>query len=552
MPHGHCYFWEPYLLWSHAIADSLIAIAYFLISILLINIYQRRKDFGYKWVVGLFALFIMSCGITHVFDVINLWKPFYRIDSVFRIITAIASLGTAFALLRITPALLKIPTNKQWEEINTELKNYIGQLKEKEKIIQKTNFELQKRIDQLHFAQELSKVGSYEINYEKGFTTATPQLHEIFGLPLEEAGKPIDITFFYEKVHPEDLSYIENKLQEARSNEELPELGYRILIDTQVKHIVIKSLEVIDTEGKKISYGSVMDITKLKESQLQMQALNEELATSNEELNATTEELRTSNEQLTTVNLKLEDLQKELEQRVTERTTDLQRTSQELQERNEELDQYVYKVSHDIRAPVASLLGLIYLMKQEDNPPSSQQYLILMENRIAKLDDFIRSVLNYSKILNTTAQNVPIDFEKIVRNCLDELTYYPDAEKLNVTTEILSDKTCLGDELRLMIVFKNIISNAIKYRNKYVESHLKISVSNEGSNFIILFSDNGIGIEPQYLEKIFQMFFRATVLSDGSGLGLYIVKQAVERLHGRMTVDSEVNVGTTFTLFLPC
>ncbi|MBC8111109.1 MAG: hypothetical protein H7Y04_08640, partial [Verrucomicrobia bacterium] len=64
MPHGHCYFWEPYLLWSHAIADSLIAIAYFLISFLLINIYQRRKDFGYKWVVGLFALFIMSCGIT--------------------------------------------------------------------------------------------------------------------------------------------------------------------------------------------------------------------------------------------------------------------------------------------------------------------------------------------------------------------------------------------------------------------------------------------------------------------------------------------------------
>ena len=99
------------------------------------------------------------------------------------------------------------------------------------------------------------------------------------------------------------------------------------------------------------------------------------LASSNEELSVTTEELITNNEQLSVINLKLWELQQELEKRVTERTLELEHTSRELLERNEELDQYVYKVSHDIRAPVASVMGLISLMKQENNPPATQQYL---------------------------------------------------------------------------------------------------------------------------------------------------------------------------------
>ena len=100
-----------------------------------------------------------------------------------------------------------------------------------------------------------------------------------------------------------------------------------------------------------------------------------------------------------------------------------------------------------------------------------------------------------------------------------------------------------------LIVFKNMISNAIKYRNKETESYLMITISNDGQGFVIRFEDNGIGIEEQYLEKIFQMFFRATPLSDGSGLGLYIVRQAVERMHGKMNrKPARFQQGTTFLL----
>ena len=131
MPHGHCYLWKPSILWSYAISDSVIALAYLVIPLSLVRIVRRRKDFTYVWMVALFAVFILGCGTTHVFDVINIWKPFYGIDASVRIITALASIGTAVMLLAITPRLILIPSARQWEEINEELRSLNENLEQK-------------------------------------------------------------------------------------------------------------------------------------------------------------------------------------------------------------------------------------------------------------------------------------------------------------------------------------------------------------------------------------------------------------------------------------
>ncbi len=143
MPHGHCYFWEPFVLWSYAISDSIIAIAYFSIPLALLYIYLKRKDFTYVWIMVLFAIFIAGCGITHVFDVVNIWKPLYNLDVIARIITAMASIGTAAVLIKLTPKIIDIPTAAQWKNINEELQSVneelqaqIEELKEKDKAIQ--------------------------------------------------------------------------------------------------------------------------------------------------------------------------------------------------------------------------------------------------------------------------------------------------------------------------------------------------------------------------------------------------------------------------------
>lgn len=136
MPHGHCYFWDPGIVWANAISDSIIAIAYMTIPMTLLFIFRRRRDFSYIWMMALFAVFILGCGMTHVFDVINIWTPYYRTDSFIRIVTALASIGTAIMLIKITPKVILIPSAAEWKRVNDELTSQINELKEKDKTIE--------------------------------------------------------------------------------------------------------------------------------------------------------------------------------------------------------------------------------------------------------------------------------------------------------------------------------------------------------------------------------------------------------------------------------
>jgi PAS domain S-box-containing protein len=238
------------------------------------------------------------------------------------------------------------------------------------------------------------------------------------------------------------------------------------------------------------------------------------------------------------------------EQKKTEEM--LRHTLKELKKRNHELDNYVYKVSHDLRAPLVSILGLINLTKMDDNPDVLRNYLGLIENRVSKLDDFIKSVLNHSRTLNSEIVIKEINFEKIIEDCVEELRYLPNLEKLQVEVDLDKEVEFHSDELRIAIILKNFISNAAKYLNPHVDTnYLKFQIAITEQQAKILIEDNGMGIEEQYLTRIFDMFFRATPKSDGSGLGLYIVKQTIERLEGSVTVESEIGAGTTFRILLP-
>lgn len=205
-----------------------------------------------------------------------------------------------------------------------------------------------------------------------------------------------------------------------------------------------------------------------------------------------------------------------------------------------------------MRAPLVSILGLINLTKMDEDPATVRNYLGLIENRVSKLDDFIKSVLNHSRTLNSEIIIKRIDFEHIIIECVDELRYLPNLQKLRVEIDVDREAEFCSDELRIAIVLKNFISNAIKYLNPHTEqSFLRFQINITDQQAKIVIQDNGMGIEEQYIPKIFDMFFRATPQSDGSGLGLYIVRQTVERLEGSVTVESELGAGTTFRLLLP-
>jgi PAS domain S-box-containing protein len=221
---------------------------------------------------------------------------------------------------------------------------------------------------------------------------------------------------------------------------------------------------------------------------------------------------------------------------------------QELKTRNLELNNFVYKVSHDLRAPLSSIKGLIHLSKLEKG---TDEYIARIEESVEKLDGFIRNVLSHSRNLNTVPIRDKINFKKKIGQCFHELDYLPGSNSIKKIIKI-DNTPFYNDSVRIFEVFRNLISNSIKYRdNEKSEQFVRIEITvNDKSAFIIL-EDNGIGISSEHLSRIFDMFYRAHEISDGSGIGLYIVNQAVNKLNGTIAVSSKKDIGTRFEIELP-
>ncbi|MFN3840822.1 MAG: sensor histidine kinase [Cyclobacteriaceae bacterium] len=224
---------------------------------------------------------------------------------------------------------------------------------------------------------------------------------------------------------------------------------------------------------------------------------------------------------------------------------------EELKTRNTELDNFVYKVSHDLRAPLSSVLGLVNLAKLPGNTDDLLGYIEVIGKKIQDLDHFINDVLSHSKNLKMEMTVSKVDFEGIISKTFSDLNYLPGASEVEVTTQV-SGSEFYSDPWRLSEIFRNLISNAIKYRQqKAVKPMVNIFIEITPEKAHIRFADNGIGIDPANLDKIFDMFFRAAEQSDGSGIGLYIVKNAIDKLGGQISVQSNVGFGTTFEIKLP-
>ncbi|MEO1134157.1 MAG: ATP-binding protein, partial [Cyanobacteria bacterium J06639_1] len=146
MPHGQCYLWQPSLVWTHVLSDTLIALSYYSIPLLLVYFIRQRKDIPFKRIFLLFSLFILTCGTTHVLDVWTLWVPAYWVSGAVKAVTAIVSLYTAFALVPVLPQALALPSPTVLAQINEQLEVEIEERKQAEIVIQTLNSELEQRI----------------------------------------------------------------------------------------------------------------------------------------------------------------------------------------------------------------------------------------------------------------------------------------------------------------------------------------------------------------------------------------------------------------------
>jgi signal transduction histidine kinase len=212
----------------------------------------------------------------------------------------------------------------------------------------------------------------------------------------------------------------------------------------------------------------------------------------------------------------------------------------------------VYSTSHDLRAPLTSLLGLLNLMEGEPLSHDARQYLRLMRTSIGRMDAFISEITDYSRNARTEVVTEPLDVEQLARDCFNDLHHLPGAASIRREVCAPPPGTLYGDGRRLKIVLNNLIANAILYHAPWQpEPFVRVEATAEADGWLVQVSDNGKGIPPQHQGRIFDMFYRASDDTKGSGLGLYIVKETVSKMGGDIRVDSTLGAGSTFTIRLP-
>ncbi|MCF6405041.1 PAS domain-containing protein [Chitinophaga filiformis] len=231
----------------------------------------------------------------------------------------------------------------------------------------------------------------------------------------------------------------------------------------------------------------------------------------------------------------------------------LEASNNRLKKTNNELDRFVYSVSHDLRAPLASVLGLLEYTMSETADEEVLQDLGMMKVSIEKLDRFILDILDYSRNARLEIKVQAVDFHHLLAEIKENLKFLRTGRSaMRFDINVQENGTFGSDVSRISILLNNLVSNAIRYADAekavpFVE--VKIVAGPEGANIIV--RDNGIGIAKEYHERIFDMFFRVSEKSTGSGLGLYLVKETVDKLKGQIRLQSAPGEGTTFNIFLP-
>lgn len=231
---------------------------------------------------------------------------------------------------------------------------------------------------------------------------------------------------------------------------------------------------------------------------------------------------------------------------------DLESKNDELKKINSELDKFVYSVSHDLRSPLLSIKGILNLIfKTTSLDEKTQQYLKLAETSVLRLDGTIKEILNYSRNARFEIEYDTFNLIEIIQSVTDDLRFSEESH-VAFLFDMPQELMMKSDKMRLEVILKNLIGNAVKYSRKDInDAFVKIMVSKQGNELVLKIEDNGEGIAQENLGKIFDMFYRATSSSVGTGLGLYICKEMVQKLNGKLFVESVLKKGSIFTLILP-
>jgi signal transduction histidine kinase len=249
-----------------------------------------------------------------------------------------------------------------------------------------------------------------------------------------------------------------------------------------------------------------------------------------------------------------------LESKVKERTEELnsaniklRQSEKQLLEVNKELETFIYRTSHDLKGPLASSRGLVNLAIRSKTVQETEQYLKLIQTSLDKLDNILVTLYEVSVIRKGAIALKECNLEEMTKGTIKSFENYPNFDKIRFTINNQISQPFITDEILSQTIMRNILENAVKYCSPSAsQPFVNIEMKEEGGYNLISVSDNGAGIPKEHQEKIFDVFYRANTETKGSGMGLYIVKNAIDKLEGKIELaESAPKEGTKFNIYFP-
>ncbi|MBS1979309.1 MAG: PAS domain-containing protein [Bacteroidetes bacterium] len=373
-------------------------------------------------------------------------------------------------------------------------------LLESERHLVNTTNELRKSEERFELALKGTRAGIYEWDMVTNHVYVSDYWKSLLGYRPEEI-VTVTLENFLERVHPDDLQRTTESVRNVvDTHHVLYQNEVRLKTKTgDYKWFLDSGIVKTDDKGVPLmSVGSLIDIQERKTAEEKIRQQNELLAKA-----------------------------------------------------NQELDYFVYSVSHDLRAPLSSILGLTNIYSLTDNSQERDQIVKMISNRAFALDDFIREVLDYSRNSRVEVKYKTLLLRQSVAEVLEGLSHMQGFDQVDIINQVPAELEVVTDPDRLKVMLSNLIANAVNYRDQSKSSYIRICAERLSRWWSFSVEDNGIGIKPEHHEKIFDMFYKAHDRGNGSGLGLYIVREALGRLKGKIEVKSDYGKGSTFQVTLP-
>ncbi|MBD0260871.1 MAG: HAMP domain-containing histidine kinase, partial [Cytophagales bacterium] len=231
----------------------------------------------------------------------------------------------------------------------------------------------------------------------------------------------------------------------------------------------------------------------------------------------------------------------------------LDRTNRELDRINKDLDTFVYTASHDLRAPIANLTGLLLVLTRKlagKTGREEQEMLEMMQQAVERLSRTINVLTQVVKVQKEPQPSEILHFEPLIDEVKYDLSALLETARPEIELQLGVDRVSFPRQYLRSVVY-NLLSNALKYRAAERAPLVKITTFREGDFVVLCVEDNGLGIAPNQMDKMFQMFKRLHTHVEGTGVGLYMVKQMVENYGGSIAVESQLGRGTCFRVCFP-